>query len=719
MTTGVNAVVYPNMLGTRELYTQGSGAGGPSTSNVLELMGQVKTADMATTQMRWSRQARSMNFYAGCTYGGYNQGQWGFSGAYGDDVNGFSFNEIATKCNAVIGRQRQNRKSLRCQSTIPEYDHLSTQYSRILSYCDNKEELSQQFSRGFEKGVITGIAFGEVYLNRRKDILNGEVSLKIWEGRSVIFDPYCRDIWEFSDCRYVWCNYFADKAQVLASYPHARDKILPMSTTANADPTFIFLPEAVSVPMKNSLCVSRVWHQIPTEKKAWINLYTDETLMNVPEKFQNSMYLRETRVPGTVWKLSVVINNQVIEEQEAVDGLEECPFIAFTWDYDPEIQAQQFRVRGLPDPLIDAQWLINRTIIKNHNMLESSINSGWITQENSLVDEDIISRAGEGLNVVFKQDSTPPAKILPTPLPESTFELIRNLRQSIEIASAVKSPLAGPDDKSQSGIMSMVRQDAADTPLQKYFDNADRSLNRLGRLSMQLIAKNWSLHKLGKILHEPPEACQLMKEIDLQDLFLTVEEGIYTSVQKRAEFVNFVEVCAMLGVKIPVKLGLQKAPINGTEELTAALEEVEKSQQEAQAQQLAIELGLKEAEIKKINAQALEQLNMAASHHARAGSYAGLENERNAEVSKNESTSTKNNVESLVKLQPLIDMYGLDKIVELLSALKETPILEHSDGKIETELPTPTVRPERGSGLEIESPGQQIGLFNGGTGALS
>lgn len=715
MTTGTNAVNYPMMLGTSQLYTQGGGIPGPD--NVLALMGQIKAADMATTQMRWARQSRSMNFYAGCTYQGYSQSQAALGNLYSNDNNSLSFNEIASKCDTVMGRQRQNRKSLMCQSRIPSYNHLATQYSRILSYCDTKGEISQEFSLGCEKSVNSGLAFGEIYLDRKNDLLNGEIAMKIWEGRAVIYDPYCRDIWSFSDCRYIWTFYFGQKDQVIASYPDAADKIRTMGTSSNSNPVFMFLPEAVGVMQKNTLAVNRVWAQVPIEKTVWINQITSETLSYVPPESRNSIYLKEVKIPSTAWKLSVVINNVVVEERLALDGMTDCPFIAFTWDYDPEIQAQQFRVRSMVDPLIDAQWLIDRSIIKNHNMLESSVNTGWLIPHNTLVNDDTILEGSEGLNIPYEGD-VPPQKILPTALPDSNFELIRNLRASIEIASAVKAPLGGTDEQSQSGIMSMIRQDTADAPLQKRFDNWDRSLNRYGRLAMELIAKNWSEHKLGKILQENPESCKPMKQVDLQDLFLTVEDGLYTSVQKRAEFVNFVEVCAMLKVNIPVRLGLEKAPINGTEELIAALEEVEKSNQESQAQQMAIELSLKEAEIKKVNAQALEQLNMAASHHARAGSYAGLENERNAEVSRNESVSIKNNVDSLVKLQPLIDKYGLDKISDLLLALKETPILEHADGKIETTLQGPNIQPQGSGGLELQSNETQPGAINGGAGRL-
>jgi hypothetical protein len=343
-------------------------------------------------------------------------------------------------------------------------------------------------------------------------------------------------------------------------------------------------------------------------------------------------------------------------------------------------------------------------------MIESSVNTGWKIEEGSLVDEDIALRGSEGLNFVYKIGSTPPDKILPTALPESNFMLINQLRESIEISSAVKRPLDGPDNESNSGIMSMIRQDAADVPLQKYWDSLDRTTKREAKLIMMMTSKNWTEHKFSQILGVPVEECLDLMNVEIQEFSMVVAEGIYTDVQKRADFINLTEVAAIIGIKPSARLLLSKAPITCTDELLADMEQQEAAAREGQEQKSALELALVQAEIKKINAQALEQLNMAGSHHARAGSYAGLENERNAEVAKNESVSNKNNVESLLKLLPLIEQYGIDKVNQLVLSLNQDQLLkphEEADGQIETFIPEPAM------GSEGSSPPVDLQAQNG------
>jgi len=252
----------------------------------------------------------------------------------------------------------------------------------------------------------------------------------------------------------------------------------------------------------------------------------------------------------------------------------------------------------------------------------------------------------------------------------------------------------------------MIRQDAADVPLQKYWDSLDRTTKREAKLIMMMTSKNWTEHKFSKILGIPAEECMDLMNVEIQEFSMVVAEGIYTDVQKRADFINLTEVAAIIGIKPSAKLLLSKAPITCTDELLADMEQQEAAAKEGQEQKSALELALVQAEIKKINAQALEQLNMAASHHARAGSYAGLENERNAEVNKNESVVNKNNVESLLKLLPLIEQYGIDKVNQLILGLNEQESLnphEEANGKIETVIPEPTMGPE-GSSTSVDLP---------------
>jgi hypothetical protein len=658
-------------------------------------------------------------------------GTYGFN-SVNNPGNGYNFNIINSKCNAITGRERKNRKSLVCLSTFPGGDRIATQYTKVFHYADQKMGLSRKFSRGFEHGMCTGLCIGEMTLNRSEDVYNGEIDLDIHEYNAFIADYTCRDIWGFSDCKYMWFMAYKDKYTMMASYPEAADIISTMSTAAYGNNTFYFLPEAQTARQINSVSVSRFWQQVPYEKKVYIS-FAESAIKGktfhegqLPDEVLNMPQLRfeSFNVPAMRWKLTVVINDKIVQEELDPLKIDDCPFLAFTWDYNPEIQSPQFRVRGYPDPMLSQQMLINRTIIKNHNILESSINAGLHLEENQLVDEDVAMKGGEGLNIVRKYGTPPPQQIQPVSIPQSNFSLIDYLKASAEEASTAKPILDGSDKESTSGLMQMVRQDAADTPLQKYWDNVDLSRERMGYLMLKISSANWTAQKFAEVTNaEHWQECAGLVGIYSGDYKIVIEEAQNSTSQKRSEFVTLSEVCAVLGVKMPIALGLRKAPVQGVEELIAALQQESEADKEAQTQKLSLELALVEAEIKKVNAQALEQMNLAKSHHARAGSYQGLEHERNAEVSKNESVASKNNAESLLKIMPLIDQYGLDKVKELLLLLhtddSSIQQLEGPHGTPDTSLQQSTMGPSGVGPLQDIQEENPNGQVDGAVGALS
>ena len=151
----------PFMLGTSASFT----GGGTGTANdTLSLMNSIRTQDMSVTQQRWLRASRSMAFYAGSPSGSRYSNQAG--PGFGRSDLGYSFNEINAKMNSIIGRQIQHRKSLSCQSALPKYNNVANKFSKVFSYCESKMSLPEKRSKGFEKGVGSGLAIAELYFNR-------------------------------------------------------------------------------------------------------------------------------------------------------------------------------------------------------------------------------------------------------------------------------------------------------------------------------------------------------------------------------------------------------------------------------------------------------------------------------------------------------------------------------------------------------------------------
>lgn len=683
----------------------------PLGDGVLQLIQNVRTQDMTITNERWQRTTKAISFAAGDSsdYGFATQGGTPFDGVR---PTGYTFNVIEPRINIICGMQRQHRRSLQAQSNYPSGNDIATKYSRLFVHNDNKKDLGHKFSLGFEKGVITGLAFSEVILDHSNDLICGDIDLRLWEYNSFIFDYTCRDIWGLTDLKYLWCQAYVDKRKAMAQYPEAAHLIEGFGPGAYGNPVFMFLPEAITPRQQDVVVMSRFWSKVNVKQPVWIDLNTGISHFKRPEYLSNFKYVE---IAKEVARLTVLVNDQIVSEEIAPNGLDCMPFIAHTWDYWPELQAPSSRVRGMADWLTATQWMLNRRMVINHDTCETSINSGLLFEEDSLVDEDVQRRAGQGRNIAYNKGSPIPQQIQPVALPQSNFELVNQLILMSDKITNISDSLTGVDTQSKSGLMEMIRQDSATVGLQKYFDDADRSLTRLGYLQMELMQKNWTAHKMARILNCKPEETAELFDTNLKDFSIVISEGVYTDIQKRTEFINAVEVCAMAGIKAPPKYLLEKAPIQGTNELIAAIEQQEKQNQDAQMQQLAVELAVKEAEISLIKAKSVEQLNLAISHKARSKSYVGLEHERNAEVIKNTSVSNKNNAEAIIKIAPLIEKYGEHKFYEILSKLansEDNIELEGPDVKISYphSLQESSLEPQGNSGPSPQGNATGIGL---------
>ena len=260
----------------------------------------------------------------------------------------------------------------------------------------------------------------------------------------------------------------------------------------------------------------------------------------------------------------------------------------------------------------------------------------------------------------------------------------------MNIVSGVNEELMGMATDSKAGITEMLRQGAGLVGLQKYFDNWDISLERLTEKLINNIVANWSEAKFARVIGVPPEELEDFSNFNLRNFSILTTEGMYSDNQRRSEFMGVVELCSMLGIKPPIDLLVNKAPIQGKLELIAALQAEQKSQQSTEREQKAIEQAVLYAELQRTHAQTVDALNLAKERAARAESNMGLKDEREAEVSKNKALSEKTRIEGLAQLLELISVYGTDNIKNALEGLPEK--------ELPSVAPEPTQPTENASG---------------------
>ena len=147
--------------------------------------------------------------------------------------------------------------------------------------------------------------------------------------------------------------------------------------------SFYFLPENYNSVRNQFLILSHIWYQTCRKKKMLYNtndgliydFYDDEK--HIQEAADATGIFKVVTYEVPTWNVAIVLNNECMYNGHNPLKFDRCPFALNYWNYDPHIAQPDLRNRSLTRPMRDVQFLMNRRIILNHDISESSINTGY------------------------------------------------------------------------------------------------------------------------------------------------------------------------------------------------------------------------------------------------------------------------------------------------------------------------------------------------------
>lgn len=652
----------------------------PNESNIKTWMDNLYGKFEPIEQARWNQSNIDTLFYAGQQQ--FINSYFNFYPQY--NSQSFFFNFIQQPVNMITGRQRQNRKSINFVPIEGSKQQFADDLTNVITYAHSYRDILEKFSVGCEQSTVSGMVMAQPYLDYTDDPVNGTLDLKIWSYNSFIVDPWFRQP-DMSDANFIWCQQYVSKREAIGYFPDRADLIKTMSGFGNRNGKFYFLPENYNLARNDLLVLSYVWYKSKRKKKFLYNRndgityeYAEDDRF-LSELLSHTGFFEVLEIDVPTWRVAVVLNEQLMFLGNNPMGFDECPMVPIYWNYDPHISQYDLRVRSLVRTLRDANFLLNRRVILNHDISESSINSGWLRKENSIANEESLKYSGQGMDIIIKDgyELSDIQKIIPNAVPASDMQLADQLVDFIFRLSGVNQELLGMANDSQSGLQEMLRQGAGLVTLQKYFDQWDTSLKLIGKLEQKIIQNKWSPAKIARIIGRDPDPEFMSKTFSKYDVL--VQEGLNTTIQKQQNFRQLLEINQLLGNIIPARYMLEKATIQDKNELIEALDKQQQEQAEMQKHQMLIEQAKLEAELGLIQARSAAEIATARERHGRAESNIGLFEERLSEITQNRSMALKNKVEALEKLLGVINMYGEDEAVESSNALHQMNLQQQSD----------------------------------------
>lgn len=638
--------------------------------NILKLMDYTYAKYITINQSFWSEADIDNRFKAG------DQTLW-------NDIYGnlpafrrrqFNFNRIRRIINMISGYQRQHRKSTVVTPIEASDQETSDQFSKLLMHINQRAHILETISDAFEGAITTGMNLLSLWLDYRRDPVNGEVQLDNVSYNGYLIDPYFKKM-DLSDCNSLWTRKYLSRNQTQALIPGRENEIRSMRGWGNRDGKFQFMPESYNYGMQDLLIYDEFWYLDTRKQKMLCDPESGEVFewrgqeddLNFFTRIYPDIVILDQEIPTV--KLAIVVQGKVMYHGPNPLGLDRYPFVPVWGYYEPQIPYFPWRVQGVVRGLRDAQYLYNRRRIIELDILESQINSGFIYKENALVNPKDVFLQGQGRGLAIKAEAqvTDVVKISSPGIDGSMIQLSELLSKEMPEISGVNEELLGSASDDKAAILGMLRQGAGLTTLQVLFDNLDQSQKLLGDLQISLIQQNWTPGKVRRILGAEPSQQFYNRSFGKYDA--VVEEGLNTSTQRQMQFKQLMEM-KEIGIEIPNEMLINSSTLQNKNELIQAMQQQQQQAQQQQQQQQEIQMQVLQAQIEDLKAKAMANQGLGVERVSRVEENRALAVERIAEAQKDRDLGTLDRIKAVKELTD-IDLSQIERAINILKMIQE------------------------------------------------
>lgn len=592
----------------------------------------------------------------------------------------FNFNLINNTIQMVSGYQRRNRKSTICIPVMSPMQKTADQFTKCLYYVHNKSGAYQVYSDAFEQGALTqGIGLVSIFKDTTDDPVSGDIRLRYVDFKSILIDPYFRKH-DLSDCRFIWTRQFFDRNEAALLYPQFADDLLSLSSGGYRDDKFYYMPEVYQIQFPNLVAFDEYWYLSSREATYLVDSLTNETqeFQGDEEDLRVIKYRFKDRIkiikkPKPTVRRSMILNDKVLIDEANPYGIDRYPYVPFLGYFTPDTAYYAYKFRGIVRDMRDAQYLFNRRKVADLDILESQ-QQGLLIKEGSLKTADDALNTGNGRVLVRKKDSSPddiqPMQIIPpNPTMIQMEEMLSNVMRQI---SGVNEELLGAAIDDKAGILSMLRQGAGLTTLQRLFDQLDESQRLCGEIILEMIQKNWTFGKIKSVIGEEPT-----QEFDDGVFFkygVKVTPGVLTETQQQLELGQLLNLKEILGEATPppvIQRIIDCMYIQNKDELKQQISEFQEAQSKQQEQMQQLQMQQLQVDNETKLAYAQSQKGLAAERVAKIQTDVAVAQDKIKRAHTEDTASLLNVIKAIKELDGM-DLDHLEKKLQILESLQPT-----------------------------------------------
>ena len=540
-------------------------------------------------------------------------------------------NIIFSTVNTVIGYQTQSRMDVAYKPRESDDQNIADVLSKITMYITDQNKFPWKESQVFADGLIQQRGYFDIRMNFDENVY-GDISIETLDPLDVIPDPdsksYDPDDW--ADVTVTSWMTFED---IKETYGLKKWRLVEKSFTSEPDFGRGSLEEERNKfgttnnysafytddnDIQHARLLSRQYWKV--QNREFFFDPTSGDLYPVPDDMkpaERKKFAKENKYE-TIKKVTKRIR-WTVSNRDVVLFDEWSPYDHFTIvPYFPYFRRGV--TLGIVDNLIKTQEMLNKVYSQILHVVNTTANSGWMLEENSLVNmdtEDLETVGSQtGLVLEYKRGGQPPQKIEPNQVPTGLKDLVTSGVDLIRLISGVSETFQGGKGPEVSGtaIQSRVHQSAIQ--LAAPIDNLFRTRNMIAQRILKLIQSFFTQERTfmitghneqGQTINTPVTINQEDQTTDSSALINDITVGKYDVVIadvptqitfQNAQFAQAVEL-RKFGVQIPDAEMVRMSTLSRKAEIAKQLENApdpEVAQAQKEQMQLANEQMKKQIE---------------------------------------------------------------------------------------------------------------------------
>lgn len=528
-------------------------------------------------------------------------------------------NIIFPTVNTVLGYQTQSRMDIAYKPRGADDQSISDILSKLTMFIVDQNRFPWTESQVFSDGMIQQRGFFDIRMNFDEND-NGDIKITDLDPMDVIPDPDAKSA-DPDDWQDVTVTKWIPIEDIKVLYGVAKYRKLLAYIEQDGDNDFgddewgQERNKFSDVPALNSYYVDKAGvPHVQLIERQWYKLtkrefFADEgtgDLYPVPDGLSKAEVKSIAKEEGSHLVSKIVKRIRwTITSRDTVLHDEWSPYDHFTVvPFFPYFR--RGKTLGMVDNLIKTQEMLNKTYSQILHVVNTTANSGWTVEENSLTNmevEDLEDRGGEtGLVVEYKAGRSAPEKIDPNQIPTGLKDLVTSGVELVRLISGVSETFQGGKGPEVSGVAIQSRVHQSAIQLATPIDNLFKTRNMMAQRILKLIQQFYTSQRTFVITHEDspedaPEQVTINEEDpETGDIINDVTVGKYdvviSDIPTQITFQNaqFQQALDMrkFGVEIPDDEMIRMSTLARKQEIASKLS-TEPSDEEVAAQQAEID----------------------------------------------------------------------------------------------------------------------------------